>query len=751
MSTRPREMERAIGLFVNEAPLLSRPRRSAAFADLLAEVAAGVAALSRVRQFPFNEALARFGPARDPQALMPRTGISYRRTEGREPEARGVRFAPDRQSPVYGRRWDVRFRFLDRPGGIDVGLEYDTAVLHPAGARRLAAHLRALLGEVVRAPDARLDRLGVPSRPARRRPAPRVLPTVPRLFEAQVERRGDAEAIVAGEQRYSYCELNRRAEEIAGRLGDRRRVIVAVCLERSVDLVASLLAVSRCGAAFLPLDPRYPAERLAFMLRDSRAALLLTQRSLLDRLGGLGPVMCVDETGARTTAPFTQPTPDDLAYVIYTSGSTGRPKGVEIPHGALSNLVMSAARTPGLGPADTQVAVASVSFDLAVLELLGPLTAGARLVVAPADAASDGPALAALLRAHAATFLHATPATWRMLVAAGWHGLATAVSGAEPLTGELARELLSRAGAVWNSYGPTETTVASTYARIRDPDRISIGRAIAGTSVHVLDRARRPVPRGVPGELHIGGAGVARGYLGRPELTREAFVTHGDDRLYGSGDLVRERDDLALEYLRRLDGQLKIRGFRIEPGEVEAALADDPGVRQALVTAWEDANGDTRLVAYLTTTGGAAPSATDLRNRLAHRLPDHMIPNLFVPLDRFPVTAGGKVDRRRLPDPAAVEREPTRAPRTVTEAALAAIWTAVLGLDAVGVDDDFFALGGHSLLAAEVAARAAESLGEPVPVAIVFRHPTVAAMASALDARAGVASLINRSTPAGRA
>jgi len=740
MSTRPRYMAKAIGMFVNEAPLLARP--GGTFRDFVAHVAAETRRLFALRLFPFNEATARFAAGVDPRALVPRVGISYWKSLAGDPVAGGVRYVPDRQTSVYGRRWDVRFRFLEHPGGVTAAVEYDTSVLHAAGARRLAGHLRTLLARVAASPDAPVHELSVlPAREWRRieRWNQTALPlpdrTLPELFEKQLALRSDHVAAIAGTQQLTYSELNRRANRLAHRLSARGAEpgrIVAIHLSRDIDLLAAMLAVSKSGAAFLALDPGYPRERLDFMLRDSRAAMVITSRSTT-RETALPRVDVDDPTPAPEHDPRRTATLDDPAYVIYTSGSTGRPKGAVILHRGLANLVQSVVREPGLGPHDTQLAVASVSFDLAVLELFAPLVAGGRVIIAAADDVADGHALATLVRTLGVTYVHATPATWRLLIAAGWRGLRTAVSGAEPLTTALARELLDRADAVWNSYGPTETTVASSYQRIKDPRRIAIGHPIANTQMLVVDRAGQPVPLGVPGELHIGGAGVARGYLDRPKLTRDRFVTGPSGaRVYRSGDLVRQRDDGALEFLRRIDDQIKIRGFRIEPGEIEVALTEQRGVRHALVVAHEASDGNIRLVAYLVPSAGRAPAPSQIRRALARRLPDHMIPTAYVVLDEFPVGPSGKVDRRRLPAPE-ITGAGDDAPRTPIEAELRRIWTELLGCARVGVRDNFFELGGHSLLAAQVAARATDALDRQVPVRLVFRHPTIAELASAID------------------
>ncbi|HET9443913.1 MAG TPA: amino acid adenylation domain-containing protein, partial [Acidimicrobiales bacterium] len=431
------------------------------------------------------------------------------------------------------------------------------------------------------------------------------------LVAAQVARRPDAPAVGCGPATLSYADLDARAGRLARHLaglGVGPGTLVGLHLTRSVDMVVALLAVARAGGAYLPLDPDFPAERLAFMLADSGAAVVLCESGLggdLDPGGAV--VVAVDRPLGPEEADPAGAGPDDLAYVLYTSGSTGVPKGVEITHRSLVNFLASMAREPGLGPDDVLVAVTTLSFDIAALELWGPLVVGGRVVVAPRATTGDPAALAALLAGAGATVMQATPATWRMLVEGGWPGRPglRALCGGEALPAALADALVARGLELWNLYGPTEATVWSTVCRVGGPGRPpTIGRPIANTSVYVLDPAGAPVPVGEPGELHIGGVGVARGYRGRPELTAERFVpdpfaaTPGA-RLYRTGDLARWRPDGELEFLGRLDHQVKIRGFRIECGEVEAALEADPGVRAAVVVAREDTPGDTRLVAYV--------------------------------------------------------------------------------------------------------------------------------------------------------
>ncbi|MFD0185305.1 amino acid adenylation domain-containing protein, partial [Streptomyces sp. NPDC127133] len=552
---------------------------------------------------------------------------------------------------------------------------------------------------------------------------------LPQLFEARAARTPHATAVVCGGHELTYGELNTRANRLARLLaeqgaGSGRRV--AVALPRSADLVTVLLAVAKSGAAYVPLDPDFPADRVAYMIEDSR------------------PVLVVDEAwlaGARTE----DHAPDDLApvsphspaYVIYTSGSTGRPKGVVVGHAALVNFLDSMARSFELTAEDRLLAVTTVGFDIAALELYVPLLAGARVVLADKDTTRDPQALAEVIDAAGVSVMQATPSLWRALVdevPTAPAGLQVLVGG-EALPADLADRLLATARSVTNLYGPTETTVWSTAGEVAgdSASRGSIGRPIGNTRVYVLDAALRPAPAGVAGELYIAGAGLAHGYLDRAGLTAERFVadpygTPGT-RMYRTGDLVRWSADGELEYLGRVDHQVKVRGHRIEPGEIEAVLLGHEEVSRAAVVVREDRPGDKRLVGYVV--GSTAPE--ELRAHLARTLPEYMVPSAFVTLDALPLTPNGKLDRKALPAPDFTGVVSGLAPRTAHEETLCALFAEVLGVPEVGVDDSFFALGGDSIVAVRLVGRARRA-GLRVAVKDVFAHRTVAALAEALPA-----------------
>jgi amino acid adenylation domain-containing protein len=656
-------------------------------------------------------------------------------------------------------KFDLHLELDERPDGhLDGRLIYNTDLFAPDAARRIARHWGVLLEGIARAPSGRVSELPVLTEDERHRQLVEWNATsagyprdacVHELIGAQVQRTPDAVAVVFGDDQLTYRELDRRANQVAHLLlrSNAGGGLVAICVERSLEMVVGMLGILKCGAAYLPLDPHYPTDRLARMLEDSGAAVVLTHRRLLPTLSDhRADVVCLDDESTAHLpdgAPAASVTAEDLAYVLYTSGSTGRPKGVCIAHRALVNLLSSMAQRPGMGPGDTVVAITTYTFDIAAVELWLPLITGGRTVIASREVASDGRRLAGLLAGTGPTIMQATPTTWQMLIDSGWSGQPglVALCGGETLTEQLAHSLLQRTAAVWNMYGPTETTVWSTVAAVQRGSPITIGRPIANTRVYILDRGRQPVPVGVTGEIAIGGDGVALGYLNRPDLTAQRFVCDPfapGALMYLTGDLARHLPDGRIEHLGRLDHQIKIRGFRVEPGEIEAALAVSGDVAAAVVVTREQAPADRRLVAYVVPQG-AMPSPSELRQRLAATLPEHMVPSIFVALDALPLTANGKLDRNALPAPRLVSDEGISAatPRTDLEEQLAAIWSHTLDVDRVGVHDDFFELGGHSLLALRLLVEVERELGVEVSLASLFENFTVAGMAAIIEAMDG--------------
>ncbi len=573
--------------------------------------------------------------------------------------------------------------------------------------------------------------------------------TLPDLFEAQVRRTPQRIAVTFGDYQLSYDALNRRANRLAHRLramGAGPGALVGLYLERSPDLLAAMLAVHKAGAAYVPLDPAYPPERIAFMLEDSRAGHVVTQTSLRTALPASGAtLLCLDgDPAALAACPAGDPPrpalPGQIAYVLYTSGSTGRPKGVQITQRGLVNFLAAMGEAPGMDATDVLLAVTTVSFDIAGLELFLPLLSGARVALADRETAADGLLLTTELGRCGATILQATPATWRLLLEAGWRGapLRRALCGGEALPRDLSERLTATGIALWNLYGPTETTIwsacrpiGSAAAEASEP----IGRPIANTRLYVADRLQNLAPLGAAGELLIGGAGVAVGYLGRPGLTAERFVpdpwaeTPGA-RLYRTGDLARWRGDHVLTFLGRMDQQVKLRGFRIELGEIEAVLTRRADIRQAVATLWNAGPDDQRLVAYVAAAPGTVLDEPALRAWLAEHLPAYMIPAALMIVESFPLTPNGKLDRRALPIP---DRAPRRTaesePRTPLQEQLGRIMAEILSIEAAGLDEDFFALGGHSLLATRFASRIRQAFHLTVPLPVLFQKSTIRALA----------------------
>jgi amino acid adenylation domain-containing protein len=599
-----------------------------------------------------------------------------------------------------------------------------------------------------------------------RNAAPATFPvreTLAELFAAQAARTPGAVAVTCDGASLTYEELNRRAERLARRLravGVGPEILVGLCAGRSLDLVVGIVGILKAGGAYLPLDPDYPAERLAFMLEDSRAPVLVAQAHLAGKLATSGARIVTfdglgapDEAGADAAPPPSSAGPDNLAYVIYTSGSTGRPKGVMVSQANVVRLFRATEGWFGFGAGDVWTLFHSAAFDFSVWELWGALLYGGRLVVVPHAVSRDPASFRALLARERVTVLNQTPSAFRQLIAADATAandlaLRLVIFGGEALELQALRPWFARHGdrapQLVNMYGITETTVHVTYRPLtaRDPDEAPgsvIGRAIPDLCLYILDGRCEPVPIGVPGELYVGGAGVARGYLNRPELTAERFIPDPfaavpGARLYKTGDLARRLPDGDIEYLGRLDHQVKIRGFRIELGEIEAALARHPGVREAVVLAREDAPGDRRLVAYLVPEAGGKVAVAALRDAIRARLPEHMIPASFVLLAALPLTDNGKIDRKALPAPATERGAATfSAPRTALERDIAHIWAELLRVEQVGLGDNFFELGGHSLLIVRLQGRLRERLGREVAVTDLFRHSTVGALAAFLD------------------
>jgi amino acid adenylation domain-containing protein len=679
---------------------------------------------------------------------------------------------------VGAAKFDVYLEVDERPTSTLARILYSTDLFDADRIRRMAGHWTNLLEAVCHAPECVLGELPLltPEEQelmlVRWNDTARELPatTVHGLVEAQVQRTPDIIAVQFNATSWSYAQLDQRAALFAMHLrkaGAGHGKLVALCLDRSENMLAGLLAILKTGAAYLPLDPGVPRARLLLCLEDAAPVVVFTQGSVAaDLPASKAKVLILEEVlkdaeglpEGQASSHFFQPVrPGDIAYVIHTSGSTGRPKAVELRHDSVVNLLLSMRRTPGFSAADTLLAVTTVSFDIAVLELFLPLISGGRVVIASREVALDPTLLADLMRSTGCTVMQATPSTWRALIANKWQGQAglRVLCGGEKMPRDLADKLLALEVELWNVYGPTETTIWSTVQRVlpgRGP--VSIGAPIANTTTFILDANQQPLPVGVPGELYIGGVGLANGYRDQPELTAQKFVypkVANGERLYRTGDYAAYRADGSIECRGRADHQVKVRGFRIELEEVENAICKHPAVAAVAVRVWPDALGGNRLAAYVVAKHGSHAPATELRVFLRTYLPDYMIPSDVIELAAIPLTSNGKTDRNALPaiDPRTL-RTIAALPSTDVELKLAKIWAEVLGVDAVGLEDNFFDLGGHSLMLVTLFSRINREFEMRLPITAIFETSNLAELAKLLKSSARLSSLVPVQTSGAR-
>lgn len=754
------EIEPLIGFFINMLVLRTDLSGNPTFRELMSRVREVALSAYSHQELPFEKLVEELRPERSLshsplfQATLTLVNAAPIGLDLGGVEATRVDVAG------HTEKFDFSLGVIRAQDGLNVWLSYSTDLFDKATAVRLLAHFRTLLEAVALDPDRRVAELPLLTPPERAKllvewnrtesPYP-AEHTVHEQFEAQVERTPDSVAVLSGEEQMTYRQLNARANRLAAHLrrsGVGPESLVGIVAKRSPDMVVALLGILKAGGAYMPLDPAYPEQRLAFMLEDSAASVVLAHRSFRDRLAlGKARLVLLDdaewENAPAEGNPRSGATPQNLAYVIYTSGSTGRPKGVEIPHQGVVNYLFWCTRSYPVAEGGGAPVHSSLSFDLTVTSLLAPLIAGRPVYLLPEEQGIE--ALSSFLQQKSGlSLVKITPAHLevlsRQLPPQAAAGRARAfIVGGENLLAETAafwRDFAPETALV-NEYGPTETVVGcATYTISEDDPRsgsVPIGRPIANAQLYVLDRLRQPVPVGVPGELCVGGVGVARGYRNRPDLTAENFIPDpfrgGGGRLYRTGDSARYLQDGNLEFLGRLDDQIKLRGYRIELGEIEAALCSHPAVRESAVLSLERAPGDHRLSAYLVCGDRAAPGDTELRAFLRAWLPDYMIPSVFVSLDALPLTPNGKVDRSVLATRTVGSAPAGRAyspPRSPEEEFVAGVWAQVLGLDRVGIHDNFFELGGHSLLAIQVFSRLEETPEMALPLRALFEKPTVA-------------------------
>ncbi len=756
------EVSQLLGCFSNTLALRTDLSGDPTFAELLSRVKETTMEAQVYQELPFEKVVEALNPERA-QSYSPvfQVLFGYDVAPAQPPELAGQAL---QRRPVPGWEWSrfdlsIILRDLD-DGALHADLEYTTDLFDAATIDRLIGHYRTLLEGVLRDPQQRLSELPLLTSAERRRMLVDWNDTrhdydqrcVHERFSEQAAKTPDRVAIFSGPERLTYAELETRTNQLAHELidaGVEPGGLVCICMDRCPDMLVAMLGVLKTGAAYVPIDPTFPPERQEFMLADAQAPVLVTQERFLGVIDPLeATVIAVDRDRQRIDQRSGEPTgiavdPGQPAYIIYTSGSTGRPKGVVTIHRSVANLLAYMRERPGTSEDDVVASVATHAVDLPVPDYYLTLMVGARLLIVPREVTMDGVDLADWLARAGATSMAATATTWQLLVDAEWKGSAglKISAGGEALPRALAEELRTRGSSLWNVYGPTETTVWSSVLELEPGEgSVPIGGPLWNTTFYVLDSARQPVPIGVPGELCIGGDGLSPGYLNRPELTAEKFIANpfsadGSDRLYRTGDLVRWREDGTLEYLGRVDLQVKLRGFRIELEEIEAVLAAHPDIAGAAAIVREDNPGDQRIVAYIVPAEGRIIEVDALRRLCKAQLAPYMVPSTFVTLAEFPTTPNRKLDRRSLPAPDNIRPDLAgsyMAPETPVEEGLASIWAEVLGVDRVGIDDDFFDLGGHSLLAVKMLARVQETMGIDLYLGIVFENSTVRELAIAV-------------------
>jgi aspartate racemase len=748
------EIEHLIGFFLNTVVVRSDLSGNPTFRTLLRRVQEGVLGAYAHQEMPFEKLVEQLHPHRD----VSRTPV-FQTMFSLLPIAEALRLPDLEPSHLEfhnsSAQFDLSLTMMDSADRISGSFSFNADLFEKDTISRMAGHFEMILQGMASDLEQKICDLPLLSEPEREQILVEWNRTdadypsdscIHELFEKQAAETPTAIAVEFEGEKITYSGLNERANHLAHKLatlGAGQNELIAVCLERSAEMSIALLGILKTGAAYLPIDITLPRERGSFMLQDAKPRILITHSSLMERVPNHGiQVVCIDriEEKSDPTRSLPRSRPGDIAYVLYTSGSTGQPKGVQISHRSVVNFLSSMRIAPGICSQDTLLSVTTFSFDIFGLELWLPLTTGAKVVIASTEVVMDGSRLAKLIAHSKATVMQATPATWRLLLEGGWKGdpRLKILCGGESWASQLASRLLPKCSSLWNMYGPTETTIWSAVRRVDGDEKVLVGHPIANTQFYVVDSYLQPVPVGVPGELLIGGDGIACGYLNRPKLTAEKFIpdpfTPNSDRtLYRTGDRVRYRPDGTIEFLARLDHQIKIRGYRIELGEIENALRTSSFVKEAVVLSRDDGQ-DKYLVAYIQGNDGSGDISEELRRQLKQSLPDYMIPSAFVFLREFPLTPSGKIDRKALPAPQARKRtsESSTAPSDLLEFQLARLWEKVLRVHPVGLTDDFFDLGGHSFAAVRLLAEIRKLTGKTLPLATLFQASTVKAIAEIL-------------------
>lgn len=756
------EIEGLLGFFLNMLVLRTDLSGSPGFKEVLGRVRAAALGAYAHQDVPFERLVEELHLKRE-LSIPPLFQVMFV-LQSRVPEplrASGLTMTAenlDRPAATC----DLTVHLAETPGGLEGFIEYSTELFDERTIAQFARHLRALLGAIMADPESEIDGLSYLSNEEVRRtlyewnatqveePLHR---TIPDLFETQVERTPDAIAVIHGNRVLSYCGLNARANQLARylqRLGVGPEVLVGICLPRSIDMVVGILAALKAGGAYVPLDPAYPKERLGFVLKDANARVLLTAHKYLPEFSNQGQyVLCLESIGEAldqecASNPGGAATPENLAYVIYTSGSTGRPKGVAIEHRRTAAFMDWGRKTFSSQELAGVLFSTSICFDLSVFELFVPLSCGGKVIVA-----SDALELKDIAAKQRVTLLNTVPSAMRELLRneAVPDTVAVVNLAGEVLTGKLVEAIYASTAVkrVYNLYGPTEDTTYSSGAIIGREERGEphIGRPLSNKMLYILDRKLQPVPAGVTGDLYIGGSGLARGYLRRPDLSAERFIPNPfsnvpGDRMYGTGDLARHLPDGNIAYVGRADQQVKIRGYRIELGEIESVASRHPSASAAVVVVRSNKDGVQDLVLYVGRKDQGICTRGKVRQFLIERLPGYMIPSTIVVLDALPLTPNGKIDRRALPDPDEEPGAPGEftGPRTDIERELASIWSNLLNRKQIGMHDNFFEIGGHSLLATQMISRIRHAFHLEIPIRALFESPTISELAAVMDAQA---------------
>lgn len=758
---RQAEHKNTIGCFVNILPLVFKISPEYSFADILGQVRRVFLDAHRNQEVPYEMIVKTAAPKRDPSYNpLFQTGFTFQPLI--EMNLKGLEVTAEKIHNG-GSQLDLFVILWEHNNALHGMFEYDTSLFEKTTIQRWVGHFKTLLDSLqknVRMPIAQLPMLEEAEREqlivkwnATELPFPHEL-CLQQLFEQQASKNPGAIACVFENDCLSYGALEEKSNKLAHYLRDADvgpGTLVGIFTERSLEMLIAVYGVLKAGGAYVPLDPDFPKERISFMIGDSNAKVLVTTSRLAYTLPAHSALeIHLDKEWSRidekkTLPPESGVTSNDLAYIIYTSGSTGKPKGVQVRHQAVVNFLVSMQHSPGITSHDKLLAVTTLSFDISVLELFLPLVAGAQIILADRASTTDGHNLLALIKKHHVTIMQATPTTWHLLLAAGWNGSGNfkALCGGEAMPKMLARELCQRATTVWNLYGPTETTIWSTCYQIKDENSpVFVGKPIANTQVYIVDANDQPTPIGIAGEMLIGGTGVAKGYLNRPDLTDEKFITDffrpGQmNKLYRTGDMAAYLPDGNIKLLGRIDHQVKIRGHRIELGEIEASLAKCFGINEAVVMVREDMVGDKRLVAYYTLkAANNRLTTTEYRLALQKTLPDYMIPAIFVEMKAMPLTANGKIDRRALPVPD--QKRPELAQNYIeakgeTQQILSKIWSDVLKVDPIGIHDNFFDLGGDSLRSIMVLSHLEKVMGLKIPAVKFFQYPTISSFSEYLS------------------